>query len=265
MRQPGPDTATAIHPYFDRPLPRVLAHRGLAVGVSDNTKLAFVRALALGGGYIELDVHASSDGVAVVSHDADLARLVGRPERVEQLSFAELREIDLGDGQRFSSLFEILDTFPDARLNIDLKSAAAVGAAVADIVRARAVERVLVTSFSERRRKAAVRQLPGVATSASSIRFVLALISAKLRLPLVPGLALRGIHAVQVPISAAGLTIVTPRMVALLHRLNVEIHVWTINDRATMARLLDLGVDGLVTDRADIAADLVRERYPPRR
>ena len=243
-------------------MPRVLAHRGLAVDLPDNTLLAFLRALALGVSYLEIDVHASSDGVAIVSHDPDLSRLAGRTDKVSDLTYAELKRIELGEGQRFVSLAELLDAFPDARLNIDIKSAEAVKPTVVAIRMARARDRVLIASFSETRRKAAVRLLPGVATSASFSRMALALVGAKLGIPALTRYALRGLHAVQVPLSSGGIRVVTRRTVAALHAAGVEVHIWTINDRATMDGLLDLGIDGLVTDRADVAVRLLNDRSP---
>jgi glycerophosphoryl diester phosphodiesterase len=260
MKSPLPGSPAAGLPYFAPPLPRVFAHRGLAVGVPENTLLAFLRALAAGAGYLELDVHASSDGVAVVSHDPDLLRLAGRAERIDQLTLAQLRQVELGEGQHYCSLREVLDAFPAARFNIDIKADAAVKPTVVAIRLAGAKKRVLVTSFSERRRAAAVRHLPGVATSASAVRVAVAVVAGKLGLVGVMRRTLRGIHAVQVPVGSAGLTIATRRMIQRFHSVGVEIHIWTVNDRATMERLLDLGVDGLVTDVSETAVRLVEHR-----
>lgn len=238
----------------------MLAHRGLALEAPENTLLAFVAALGLGITHLETDVHASRDGVAVISHDPELERVASRPGLVGDFSMDELRAVDLGHDQAFCSLAEALDAFPEAHFNIDIKAASAIGPTV-DAVRAtRAQDRVLITSFSEARRRAAVRQLPGVATSASGPRFAAALLAGKLRLTPLLRSVLRGIDAVQVPESAAGVTITTDRMIRLLHRAGVEVHIWTINDPAAMNRLFDLGVDGIVTDRADLALEVLRDR-----
>src|ERR1700712_4043685 len=93
--------------------PRLFAHRGLALDAPENTLLSFARAVAVGATYVETDVHASADGIAVISHDPDLTRVAGRKVRVEQLTLAELHRIDLGHGQGFSSLAEALDAFPE--------------------------------------------------------------------------------------------------------------------------------------------------------
>ncbi|WP_439563825.1 glycerophosphodiester phosphodiesterase family protein [Microcella sp.] len=253
-----PDGRSAVElPYFAPARPRVLAHRGLAIDAPENTLLAFAHALALGVTHIETDVHASADGAAVIAHDADLSRVEGRALRVADLTVAELARLDLGDGQHMPTLAEALAAFPDARFNIDLKSADAVTPAVDAIRAARADDRVLLTSFSERRRRAALAQLPGVATSASGPRFAAALLASIVRGGPVVRSALRGLHAVQIPTRAIGLDTVSPARIRAFHAAGVEIHVWTINDEPEMRRLLQLGVDGIVTDRADRAVRVV--------
>lgn len=244
--------------FFAGPLPRILAHRGLATDAPENTMLAFRSALAIGVTHLETDVHASADGVAVISHDADLARTAGITGRVDELDFAELQKIDLGHGQTFPSLEEALLAFPEARFNIDLKSDAVVTPAVAAIIRAQAVGRVLVASFDNGRRMRAVRALPGVATSASAVPFAAALFALKLGLMPLARQLLRDVQAVQVPERLRGVRIISPRTVRLMKRSGVEVHVWTVNDPDHMRRLLDLGVDGLVTDRADLALAVVK-------
>ncbi len=246
--------------YFSPDGPRVLAHRGLALEAPENTLLAFAHALALGVEYLETDVHASADGVAMVAHDPDLSRVLGRPEKVSDLTVAELAALDLGEGQHMPTLAEALDAFPDARVNIDLKDAAAVPSAVESITSLRAEKRVLLTSFSERRRRAALSQLPAVATSASGPLFAGALLAASVRGGPAVRRLLRGIQAVQIPERALGMNTVTPGRLRQYHAAGVEVHVWTINDVDSMRRLLDLGVDGIVTDRADLAMDVVRSR-----
>ena len=229
--------------------------------------LAFSTALAEGAEYIETDVHASRDGIAVISHDPDLTRLAGRKGKVEDLTLEQLTRIDLGGGQSFCSLASALDAFPDTRFNIDIKSMGAAVPAARAILAAGAGRRVLVTSFADRRRRAALRLLPGVATSAAALPFALAFGFASLGLLGVSRLLLRRVHAVQVPerwmLGPLRVDVVTPRLIARMHRLGIEVHVWTVNDPQDMRRLLEMGVDGIVTDRADIALDLVRSRNPP--
>lgn len=236
----------------------MLAHRGLAIDAPENTLLAFARAVAVGATHLETDVHASLDGVAMVSHDPDLHRLADRDLGIAQLTSHELRRIDLGHGQSFCSLAEALDGFPDARFNIDIKAADAVGPTVDAITRAGAIDRVLIGSFSARRRLGAVRRLPGVATSVSARGAVAAVAAASAGRIGVLRRVLAGVHAVQLPTTMLGMHPFTPRAVRAFHEAGVEVHAWTINDPAEMDLLLAAGVDGLVSDRADLALDAVR-------
>lgn len=246
--------------FLDPAPPRVLAHRGLALDAPENTLLAFARAMAVGATHIETDVHASHDGHAVVAHDDTLKRVAGREVRVDHLSMAELRRVDLGHGQGFASLAEALDGFPDARFNIDLKSEAAIEPTVAAILDAKATSRVLVTSFSEKRRLAALAMLPGVATSTAARSSATLFASSSLRMARRARKVLATVDAVQLPERYKGVRVVTPRLIRMAHDAGVEVHVWTVNDPADMSRLLDLGIDGIVTDRADLAIPLLAAR-----
>ncbi|HEY1529832.1 MAG TPA: glycerophosphodiester phosphodiesterase [Galbitalea sp.] len=251
------DTTPARSPWFEPALPRLLAHRGLAVDAPENTLLAFVKALAAGATYLETDVHASKDGVAVLSHDPNLVRTAGHKVRVNQLTLAQLRTIDLGEGQTFSTLSELLEAFPDARFNIDIKSLDAGRPAAEAILKAGATNRVLITSFNAKRRHAAVSLLPGVASSCSPGEILIAVLAAKLRWSALVRWALRHVTAVQVPVRGAGVRIATRNVISRFHAAGLEVHIWTINDVAQMKRLLDLGVDGLFTDRIDLALGLL--------
>lgn len=246
--------------YLSPASPRVLAHRGLAVEAPENTMMAFIAAVDAGATFLETDTHATADGVAVLAHDPALDRVAGRDVVIEQTLWKDLSEIDLGQGERVPGLREALLALPDARWNIDLKSDAAVVPAVRAIVEAKAVDRVLLTSFSERRRRQAQQLLPQVATSASQ-RIVMQALAAQ-RLGLRGRLAkiLEPVIALQVPRRAKGVEIISERSVAAFKRAGVEVHVWTINDPAEMQELLDLGVDGIVTDRADLALPLLGGR-----
>ena len=238
----------------------MLAHRGLAVDAPENTLLAFARALAAGVTHLETDVHASADGVAILSHDPDLFRLTGRRVRIDQLTASELARIDLGESQTFVTLSAALEAFPDARFNIDIKAAAAAVPAIEAIRGAHAERRVLIGSFSNARRLAVVRRLPGVATSVSSRGAVIATWAGALGLRRMVRFALRGVQAVQLPVRVLGVRTTSPRVIAAYHSAGVEVHIWTINDPAEMTRLLDAGVDGLVSDRADIALEVLVKR-----
>ncbi|WP_158864190.1 glycerophosphodiester phosphodiesterase [Leifsonia sp. AG29] len=246
--------------FLSGPKPRIIAHRGLALEAPENTLLAFLKALSAGATHLETDVHASADGVAVISHDPDLSRTAGREVRVGQLTMTELRRVQLGQGQGFASLAEALEAFPEARFNVDVKGDDAVEPTVRAIREARAPDRVLITSFSSARRRRVVQALPGVATSPGVSEFTTALAGAKLGLGAVTRRSLAGFTAVQAPRRRGPVSIVTRRTVRRFQEAGVEVHVWTINDPAEMTQLLDLGVDGIVTDRCDVLHALLAER-----
>ncbi len=246
--------------YFDPPKPRVFAHRGLARAVPENTIAAFRAAVDVGATYIETDAHATSDGVAVLVHDPEII-VDGVGHSVRNLTLSQVQQLDLGSGHRVPTLAGALVTFPDIRFNIDVKSEQAAGA-VSHAVRAeRATERVLVTSFDEARRSRTVDALPGVASSASSTLFSRAWPGALLGSAALVRRALGSITSVQIPERHRGVRLVTARTVRTFHRAGVEVHVWTVNSTADMERLLDLGVDGIITDRVDLALPLVARRH----
>ena len=246
--------------YLSLPRPRVLAHRGLAVGVPENTLAAFRAAAALGVPYLESDVRATRDGVAVLVHDDGLHRIAGHSVAVDEIDWADLRKVDLGGGARVPSLAEALELMPDSRFNLDVKSEDAIEPMARAIRSVGAQDRVLIGSFSGRRRKGVVAQLPGVAASAAPTEVLLAFLAGLLGVTPLARWALRTVDAVQIPVAAGPLRLGSARSIRAFHRAEVEVHFWTVNDTDEMARLLDNGADGIVTDRADLALALVAGR-----
>lgn len=238
----------AEHPYFEGKTPRILAHRGVHLNHPENTRGAFRAAFDRGIVHIETDVVASRDGIAMIAHDVKLDRVAGMPGSVGDHTAEALADIDLG-GEGFITLRQALAEFPTMRFNIDVKDERAISDVVATIRDTESANRVLVSSFSARRRTAALAGLPGVASSASSTEFLR--IFASLRFGITPPLP--RIHAVQIPERAGIVQTVSRSMVEKYHALGLEVHVWTVNEAASMRRLVALGVDGIVTDRVDIA------------
>lgn len=248
--------------YFAAPIPRLIAHRGLAVDAAENTLEAFSAALDAGATHLELDVHSTRDGEVIVVHDPSLSRVLGRSDRlpaVSELSLREIREL-VGSDLLVCTLIELLRALPTARLNIDVKAPGAAAATGRIVAAERAQTRVLLTSFSGRRRRSALREQTGAATSASAGATLLATVAARARLQFIVEAVLRGVDAVQIPERIVGIRTTTPRMIERFHRAGVEVHVWTINEPDDMLRLLDGGVDGVVTDRVDLLAALVGDR-----
>lgn len=251
------------HPYFDRAQhPRVLAHRGLAhTGSSDNdstvwenTAAAFAAAHAAGAEYIETDCRVTADGDVVLFHDENLNRMFSDDRAVAAVRTAELAELFAPFGGLLT-VSEMLEMFPETRFNIDVKTDAA--AEPLGRVIAPHAHRVLLTSFSDARRSRAVaaveaagaKSRPATSTGQQSMVRVRLLSM----LGLSPARALRGIDALQIPERYGAVRVLTPSLLRAAHRHDVEVHVWTVNEPDDMHRLVAQGVDGIVTDRADIA------------
>lgn len=236
----------------------VVAHRGLALAHPENTLPAFAAALEVGADILETDVHASLDGVAMVSHDPDLRRATGRPDRISSLRQHELSAIDLG-GATMPTLAQLLEEFPSAKFSVDIKHPAALGPVISTLRRMRASSRVMIGSFSAQTRARAVNALSPIVNCASGQQVMPAYLASRLGLTRVAHRALGGAQAVFIPPRWRGLDLITPRFVTQLAREGVTLGVWTINDPVLMAHYWSLGVRAIVTDRADLALRLRAE------
>jgi len=239
-----------------------MAHRGGATygpnrGI-ENTVRAFATAIDLGYRYLETDVRASRDGVPVVVHDDRLDRLCGTPARVCDLDWDALSRLRVGGREPLPRLDDVLATFAELRLNIDVKSDDAVLPTLAALQSARAAHRVCLASFSDRRMRR-IRRLagPAVATSLATGEVVLLRLGP---LAAVRAVAVRDGVAAQVPLRSRGVTVTTAALVRHAHELGLQVHVWGVDDVATMHVLLDLGVDGLIADRIDLLVEVLRDR-----
>lgn len=256
------------HPYLSRSSPRVLAHRGLvtpdaaAQGVVENSFAAVAEAHAAGAEYVESDCHLTADGEVVLFHDDDLKRVAGDPRAIADVRLREIEEL-MAERGGLVTLAQALEAFPEVRFNLDVKAAAAareVGRLVAPHV-----ERVLVTSFSDERRLdalAAAREAGAAtrpATSPGSGTIARLLAARALRQTRRVRALLESVDALQIPERQGPIRVVSPGLIRDAHAAGVEVHVWTVNNEIDMSRLLDLGVDGLVTDRADAALAVVNE------
>jgi glycerophosphoryl diester phosphodiesterase len=244
-------------PFLDAPTPVAFSHRGFAPDGGENSMAAFERAIALGYRYLETDVRVTSDGVALAFHDTTLDRVTDHRGRVSDLPWARVRNARIDGRERIPVLAELLDAWPDAFVNLDIKAAHSVGPTIDAIRRTGSIDRVCVGAFSGSR-VAAVRRVlgPRLCTSLGP-REALALRAA----PAFRRLPRRGLgRCAQVPPRIGWLPFVDARFLATAHGLGLPVHVWTVNDRAEMVRLLDLGVDGLMTDAADVLRNLLIER-----
>jgi len=247
--------------YLEGPRPRLFAHRGASGTAPENTVESFLEGVAAGADRLELDVHASADGHIVVFHDEDLARTTDASGLLRERTLAELRQLDAGyhfqdqagrrpfrgKGIRIPTLAEVLETFPDVPLNVEVKydDGTTVERFYDVLDRHHARDRVLAAAYEDPIIQRLRAVAPGMVTSLSAAEvaaFVGCCMTESLDGYTAPGKAL------QVPPEHEGIEIVTPYFVKAAHDLGMEVHVWTINDEAEMDRLLDLGIDGLMSD-----------------
>lgn len=241
--------AARDYPYFS-PAFVALAHRGGfggSVGPElENTFASFANAVALGFTHLETDVHVSRDGVLVAFHDERLDRVTDAVGVLAELPWRELQRARIGGREPIVTLDDLLDAFPDACFNIDLKADDAVAPLARTIARHGAAHRVCVASFSSQRLRR-FRRLAGslVATAIGPAGVAIGTL-----MPGVRRFIPRAGEALQLPVreERTGVPLVTGASVAAAHGRGQVVHVWTINDADEMNRLIDLGVDGLISD-----------------
>jgi glycerophosphoryl diester phosphodiesterase len=248
--------------YFSPSGIHVFAHRGLVSGkAAENTLKAFQDALDAGATHLETDVQATKDGVAVLFHDNTLERVAGINRDVKDLTFEQLRQIELPGGP-IVSLQEALEKMPDARFNLDIKRSIAIEPTVRAIVAAKGHNRVLVSSFSDYRRRKAMRLLRAkgltVATGMGLAKILLAVLAAKLRMRWLFNLVAQGSQAIQVPYEHPLINPLKPRFIEYVLDTGLQLNYWVVNEAQTMHELVGLGATGIVSDRADVAAKALR-------
>lgn len=252
-----------MHPYLTVDPPIVIAHRGGPEAATENSDAAFARSVGLGVRYLESDIRTTSDGIPILHHDADLTRAAHFGAKVEDVTWGEVSRIELPDGGRIMRLDEALTSWPGIRWNLDVKDDRSVDPTVDALLRARALDRVCLASFSRARLRRLRAALGPEAATSATWQEALTLLG-------IPGgsrLWRRNWQqrpdrpvAIQVPPTARGVPLLTQRSVAAAHALGLHVHAWTINDETQMGDLLDIGVDGLVTDRPSAALEVLRSR-----
>jgi glycerophosphoryl diester phosphodiesterase len=249
--------------------PVAIAHRGSRLLWPENTMDAFSGAVALGYRHLETDLHLTRDGVLVCIHDHTLDRTTDGTGPVGDLTFAELAKLDAGyrhhdaegavhrgKGIRVPSLEEAVLAFPDVSFVVDLKTENLVGPLYDLIERIGLHDRLIVGSFSDRRLDE-FRAVAGsrVATSTGAALSRSWVIASRMG---------RGVRcealALQLPRTSRGVRVIDRRLVDSAHGLGLQVHVWTVNKPDEMAELLDLGVDGIITDRPDVLKAVLVER-----
>jgi glycerophosphoryl diester phosphodiesterase len=257
---------------FDRSRPLVFAHRGGCALGPENTLAAFDRGLAAGADGLELDVHLSADGIAVVCHDETLDRTTGTRGRVQALAAAELAGVDAGcqfrdahgaypfrgQGISIPTLRDVLARYPGIPLIVEMKvDTPEMGRAVAeDVRRAGAADRVCAAGYGQRALDAARAALPDMPSSGTHPEVRLAVYRSLARWPV----RRAPYQMYQVPERAGPIRVVSPRFLRHAHRAGFLVQVWTVDEEADMRRLLEWGVDGLISNRPDVAVR-VRDEF----
>lgn len=256
---------------------QVMAHRGASSQAPGNTLLAFAAAVAAGADVIETDVHWTRDGVLVVAHDDTVDAVSDGTGRIDTMTFQALRQLDFGYrytedggstfpfrglGVRIPAFQELLIRWPTLKINVDLKPKRANVPSFLQVVdEVRGLDRILLASFHHATLNEARARCPALATSASPrevAQFVAGLLLSRRPTPSarVPYAAL------QVPVRVAGRHLVTERFVERAHHMGTPVHVWTVDDKAEMHRLISAGVDGIVTNRPDLLFHCVSKNTP---
>ncbi|MDT9699446.1 glycerophosphodiester phosphodiesterase [Streptomyces sp. P17] len=245
------------HPYLDHPGPIPFAHRGGAADGLENTLLQFRRAVDLGYRYLETDVHATRDGKLVAFHDSTLDRVTDGAGKIADLPWADVRHARVA-GQEPVPLFEeLLDAFPEARWNVDVKAESALLPFLDLVERTGTWNRICLGSFSEARVVRAQRLAGTQLATSYGTRGVLSL---RLRSWGLPAAVRRSAVAAQVPEMQSGIQVVDHRFVRTAHAHGLQVHVWTVNEEDRMHRLLDLGVDGIMTDHIETLRKVMEDR-----
>ena len=251
---PGPRYA-----FLDGPTPVAMAHRGGAIEHQENTLPAFQACVALGYRYLETDVQVTSDGELVVFHDPTLDRVTDRTGRVDSLPWREMRTALIGGREPILRLEDLLGAWPDVRFNLDIKAAGVLAPLVRLLRRMRMTDRVCLGSFSDARIAAARRLFgPSVCTSLGP-RGVAALRLSSYS-PRAAGLVRIDAGCAQVPLRLGGRALVDERFIAAAHDRGLQVHVWTVDTEEEADAMLDLGVDGIMTDRPAMLRGVLERR-----
>jgi glycerophosphoryl diester phosphodiesterase len=249
----------ARHPYLDNTSPIAFAHRGGTSAAPENTLRAFSDAVSLGYRYVETDVHATSDGKLVAFHDNDLQRTCGKPWKIEETDWSSLTSARISGTDPIPLLEDLLETWPELRINIDCKSDAAMQPLIDTIRRTKCLDRICVGSFSDKRLRHIRAEFgSGLCTSMGPQEVVRLVIGSTSGLPLKPS---RHALIAQVPVRQGPIPVVTSKSISRAHRLGIQVHVWTIDDPLRIGQLLDMGVDGIMSDDTRSLKDVFVARH----
>ncbi len=241
--------------FFDQAGVLAFAHRGDHESGPENTMPAFAGAVAKGFNYLETDVHCTADGILLAFHDAQLDRVTDRSGLISEKLYADIRSARVAGSEPIPQLAELLSVFPDTRFNIDLKADGSVRPFIRLVRSLGCQDRICVGSFNDARLAAFRREFPQVCT-AMSPREVLRARLASFHLPVgaIPA------ACAQVPVRHKHISVVDPRFIRTMQGRDIQTHVWTVNTAEEINWLLDIGVDGIMTDRASLLKAILIER-----
>ncbi|NEK85789.1 glycerophosphodiester phosphodiesterase [Blastococcus saxobsidens] len=236
-----------------------MAHRGGAIEHLENTMPAFQACVDMGYRYLETDVQVTADGVLVAFHDHTLERVTSQPGRIDALPWKQISEARIGGREPVVRLEDLLAAWPDVRFNLDIKAAGVLAPLVRLVRRMQVADRICLGSFSDARIAAARRLFgPSVCTSLGP-RGVAALRLSSYS-PRAAGLVRIQAGCAQVPLQLGGRALVDERFIAAAHARGLQVHVWTVDDPAEAEAMLDLGVDGIMTDRPAMLREVLEKR-----
>ncbi|MEY3511502.1 MAG: hypothetical protein RL486_167 [Actinomycetota bacterium] len=233
------------HPFLEHVGPIAFAHRGGAGDWPENSLEAFSRAVELGFRYVETDAHVTSDGVIIAFHDDSLDRVTDRVGLISDLTWAEVSQARIDGIAPIPLLEDLLSTWPDLRVNIDAKHDEVVEPLADLLSRTQTLDRVCIGSFSDRRLDHFRTLFGGEVCTSMGPKGVALMRAASFGV----GRKIPEGNCLQVPTHAGKIPLVDRRFIRKAHRAGLPVHVWTIDDEEEMHRLLDLGVDGIMTDR----------------
>jgi glycerophosphoryl diester phosphodiesterase len=241
--------------FLDRPGPLAFAHRGGAGHFPENSWKAFEHAVRLGYTYLETDAHATADGTVLAFHDKTLDRVTDGTGAIAQLTAAQVAGARIAGTEPIPLLADLLTSWPEHRFNIDVKDEPAIGPLVEILRVTNAWDRVCITSFSGRRLKATRMLLPRPVCMAAPPAAVAAITARTPAAVLAGRFSQLSIQCAQIPVRVA-----TAAFIRRAHAIGLQVHVWTVNEPAVMARLLDRGADGIMTDQTEVLREVLASR-----
>ena len=247
---------TPTHPFLDHAEPIAFAHRGGAGDWPENSMEAFAAAVEIGYAYIETDAHVTSDGVVIAFHDDLLDRVTDRQGLIAELPWAEVSQAKIDGRAPIPLLEDLLTTWPQLRVNIDPKHDEVVEPLADLLSRTGSLDRVCLGSFSDRRLERFRARFGEEVCTSMGPKAIAQFRASSFGL----GRRVPAGNCLQVPTHAGKLPLVDRRFVARAHRSGLPVHVWTIDDPAEMDRLLELGVDGIMTDRPEVLRSVLEGR-----